>query len=1343
MNNRKLEKRKIGRTPWLAGLGVAAMAGLISGCVEDSDCGVCDPDNLILESITGVNYTNTKVHVLSPECEGDNCPEPFTKGDYFIEELGPCEETEEATGSSRPGEYCLITPMITFGGIEFVFNNLLDPTSIELVRKRPDNPQLFEVYDWKSQIAQIQGPITRFNGDYVRGAGENPDTMARSINLTCVDNLGSFGADDVGTDVCDRVENRDGKLAPLRMQVDGVMKSYRGETDWRGGSCDTPEEGPDTCCTVCDYELSVNVYKYGANGENRARPGAGAIECDPAGDKYVDCRDFDPFIDRSAEERQYSYDWNGEAVTSAVPRYDRMRETHPDDRPIEHSRANCQTSQDCADAGLKGAECVGEFESNGEACSAHGDQDNCINRHCVAEWFVECRADATTTGDTGYCVDKRFKDRGAGACWVADSSFTRIDTETGAEVNVPAGSRLANCDGNNNGFMTGEECCLDSLGAMTVGVCDPISQANVSPVNRFDRNAQLPEETRDCFCGNPDNQRPECGEVIEAMCTAPWGNLERAEGSPVQSNEGQYITRFVSKNGGVVYDPALKGVDWRAGDLGAEPRGIVERCAEQQGEIGERNVMDGWRAGDGKGFETLENFDRALCSGSDYELVFASTEGEHIIDKVGNTLEGKERYRFSTPQFHIIPGSGFPTDNLRIGACDDFEISFSNKYDMSPENLRKIQLWELEHDPSVAGCTDATDTDSACWKPKRIVAGGDQCVTTKEDVGADAPPCLTVDISDQWLGTVRVNIDTVTFGKLLYESEDEDPLLPDGELTTGKYRMLVPGLQDGNTQYESLDDLASAHNIGSDKFNEIYSGAFLDACGMPLVLAGYDEDMGPDFVYDFSIDPPKCKEDKDADGVQLSCDNAGKNYNPLQRDADKDGFGDVVDLCVVVPSQTNTADSDKDGFGNDCDNCRQQASNYNENAMDAGVPIRMQVRNIPNQADSDMDGIGDACDNCPAVANCEDYGPNNPWSIGDPVDDENNNICQKDDDQNMIGDDACWEDGMGIQLMGAAAPVGWGDEDDFDQDGIVNIDDVCPRQPVAGVACQDDSECGDGEECMADGNNVGVCNHRDTDGDGVGNICDTCPFNANFDQITDGGMQEDDEDGDFVGAACETNAACYIRKDPRPYAFFEVAADGMCCTTTYPGDGQYVMNEDGSWGCEGLCDPDGLPIQADCQNEPEKAEDRIPNGQNCRKLPDAVKDMPGVIDLPPGCVEALEAAGQNPDGSENDRLGADDYGGDLVAMWDDICFMPQWDQDFDGIGDACELKPSCEFAFDPNAEPYVDPNGKVWKDNGKYCSGEYDIENVCSAQDPDDGGETGDETGDTGGETGGETGETG
>ena len=166
-------------------LPVAAALALLapaSACVSDPDCGICDPDNLILQSIAGTNYAGKLVRLLGPECVGDACPGPIQEGEYFVETIGPCDLSNEAIAAGRGAdEWCRVSPLMVDSGLQFIFNNLLDPGSVELVRKQPVNPNLFEVYDWKSKVAHIEGPITRYNGDYRPADGEAPDTMSRLL----------------------------------------------------------------------------------------------------------------------------------------------------------------------------------------------------------------------------------------------------------------------------------------------------------------------------------------------------------------------------------------------------------------------------------------------------------------------------------------------------------------------------------------------------------------------------------------------------------------------------------------------------------------------------------------------------------------------------------------------------------------------------------------------------------------------------------------------------------------------------------------------------------------------------------------------------------------------------------------------------------------------------------------------------------------------------------------------------------------------------------------------------------------------------------------------------------
>jgi hypothetical protein len=735
----------------------------------------------------------------------------------------------------------------------------------------------------------------------------------------------------------------------------------------------------------------------------------------------------------------------------------------------------------------------------------------------------------------------------------------------------------------------------------------------------------------------------------------------------------------------VIYDPALKGVQWRPADLGNMPRAAIEMCAEQRGLIDPRNIDDGWRAHDAQGItsETHEDFDRGMCSGQTYTVVFATGDDEEVLrDKVDNTLAGKATYTFETPQFHVVPGSGFPSDALRIGACDEFTLQFSNKYDLSPENLTKLEI---------------RDGDT-------VVAGGPSCAATSAEVGPGRPPCLLVNVAEHHLGRIGARVDPIVFGPVLQEG-----------IT---YELVVPGIRD-------VDDVLPDEEGGET--GEAYYAAFWDVCGMPLVLSGDEDDDGfsPFTIYEFTVDPASCRDDADGDGIPRSCDNADDTPNPGQSDLDADGFGDAADPCpTLATAGPETGDSDRDGIGNACDGCASAPDRYNENALAASLPAYLYTRNVPAQADADRDGIADVCDNCPTVANCGTYGPDTPHRQGIelPTDEDE---CQTDDEDDLVGD-AC----QGLETDGAAGPIGFGPADDFDQDGVANLDDACPRQPIADrVTCGDASECDAGRVCegLLGDAAAGVCDHLDSDGDGVGDECDSCPYVENATQVFDGGAQEDDPDGDFVGTDCELDDACSTEHGPRPIGFYEVAVAGQCCVTALRDDGGalVVVATD-----QPLLDPDGLPVRLDCDDD----------GGTCRTLPADVAALPGVLVAPSGCTEALADVGID-DPSTTPRLSAKDTDGDLDALWARACVLPPSDLDFDGIGDACDL---CIFGFDPKNTPYTDEQGKLWPHDGDVCSGsragvcedegESEDEGETDAGESDDGVDAG--TDDAGSSTG-------
>jgi len=1282
----------------LIATALIAATTALSGCITDPDCGICDPENLILETIAASNYAGKQIFVLSPECEGKDCTDALTEAKYYVNTIGPCELSDDAVDSekARRGaeEWCKISPLVVNAGINFVFNNLLDPQSIELVRKQPVNPQLFEVYNWRTRIVSVKGPTTRFNGDYYKGRSQNPDLVTRSVNLSCIENFADLGVPfdhtSIENNACDGLYSSESGAWPLRTRLDQEIKAYQGATDWRSrtNSCAAPDDGPNTCCTSCSYELSVNISRYGAG-----RDASNAVSCDPGVDRLTTCRDITTEVRRPAEDAdRYSYMWNGELVSSPVPMRDRLRETHPDDRPegIEQKTVPCTKTLDCTtetQANLPGSECVGELEGTGSACTQDTDDASCINKRCIAEWFVDCKE--TQLG--GRCVDKRFDDEDAAGCFILNSDVVAYNgaLEEGNTKNISRGRRLASTDLDENGLIDADEGCGQGVS------CDPFDPSWSTPIDVYDRKKSLPEQTRDCVCPSSESDYqsrieddPECVDVIDRMCRDGDNEL-------IAEKANQYATRFVTKFGGVIYDPALKGVAFRPGDTGTVGRAFVEDCAQRQSKIGAFNIKDGWRANDTNA-ETDEDFDRAMCSSSEYEIVFAVPEddadGQYLKDKVGNTLAGRRTYKFTTPDFHVVPGSGFPADNLRIGACESFSLALSNKYDMSPYNLRKIQLVELD---------DAGNEI-------KIVAGGLNCTLDPDAVTDSAPPCLTANVASQGVGKVGVQANPKDFGQVL---------------RTGlTYRFKIPGLESINgTAINSYKDFQDYYAIDPTGADAAYKEAFWDACGMPLIIGGASE---PDHYFDFTIDPPKAKEDKDGllgsslingddqlmcdrlgDGVQFSCDNAPDHYNPSQTDSDLDGFGDVYDLCPTIATAINTADSDKDGVGNECDTCVKQPSSYNKEASMAGVPPNMMVFNTPYQGDADGDGIGDACDNCIQVPNCGDFGNTaglTPYTIGDLVPVDNSNICQTDiDGFKMIGD-SCVNNNTPITFEGAAGPVGFGNDDDFDGDGIRNIDDYCPRLPTEGVACAGDDECPN-SVCS---NNV--CNHADFDGDKVGDLCDTCPWDLNPSQIADGGIQDDDEDGDFVGRDCETDADCYKRFDPRPYSFYDVSVSGWCCTVAFdelskeriPSEPhEVVQNDDGSVSIV----REGRPLTVDCPDEEDPS---------CVKIPDDVLDKPGMVNLPPGCEEALITAGYDPANKVYaTRLQLSDVDSE-EALWANRCTLPQFDQDYDGIGDVCDL---CPFAFDPDNEPYVNENGRLFPEAGKYCNGTYAIDQIQAA----------------------------
>lgn len=445
-----------------------------------------------------------------------------------------------------------------------------------------------------------------------------------------------------------------------------------------------------------------------------------------------------------------------------------------------------------------------------------------------------------------------------------------------------------------------------------------------------------------------------------------------------------------------------------------------------------------------------------------------------------------------------------------------------------------------------------------------------------------------------------------------------------------------------------------------------------------------------------------CCNDPDADGVPFDMDSSPLVPNPQQLDTDQDGIADKVDLCPFVADESgsNTADSDRDEIGNACDLCGLPLDEYEDGGAAGATPDYMLVRQSPLTGDVDGDGIGDACDNCPTVPNCFDFGAGTPFTGEIPEIDGVD--CQADADSDGIGD-ACDPD------LGGDASSGFGDQDDFDGDGLVNSLDGCPRAPLDEAlrsTCDGPDDCADSSPCNPDG----LCNHRDSDGDGVGDVCDTCAYRPNPSQAMEGGAQDDDPDGDGVGELCEAGAdkGCGDRANAARIAYHPVSVGGACCTTelVFLDGGDLARSEDCEppigevSGCIPLMAPhpespgDFIPLRAAVADCSEAQQDAF----ECALLPGAALTGPGVLTLPPGCETALIGSGVT--AHENLEQGSDEG----ESPWLRACRRPQLDSDFDGIGDACD---TCATAWDPTNEPYVDSNGMMWPDAGAACNGDY------------------------------------
>ncbi len=265
--------------------------------------------------------------------------------------------------------------------------------------------------------------------------------------------------------------------------------------------------------------------------------------------------------------------------------------------------------------------------------------------------------------------------------------------------------------------------------------------------------------------------------------------------------------------------------------------------------------------------------------------------------------------------------------------------------------------------------------------------------------------------------------------------------------------------------------------------------------------------------------------DKDSDGIIDSEDNCPDIANPMQRDTNWDGRGDLCsdddkdwiiwneDNCVNVynPDQKDVNinkvwdkcefDKDEDGIYDELDNC-------------------VTDRN-PDQKDEDWDWIGDACDNCYLFNPTQtDKNENGLWDV---CEENKKRLEENDKDEDWIidFDDNCKE-------------IANKDQKDTDKDGIWDACDNCLN--IQNTNQKDENENGIGDMCedsdkdwidWYQDNCINVANpdQKDSDNDWIWDMCedddrdnliyseDNCPFDYNPDQR--------DVDNDWIWNICD------------------------------------------------------------------------------------------------------------------------------------------------------------------------------------------------------------------------------
>jgi len=344
-------------------------------------------------------------------------------------------------------------------------------------------------------------------------------------------------------------------------------------------------------------------------------------------------------------------------------------------------------------------------------------------------------------------------------------------------------------------------------------------------------------------------------------------------------------------------------------------------------------------------------------------------------------------------------------------------------------------------------CTEGVDTcdpNSNCIN----TPGSFKCSPCKPGfIGDGYLGCYPGDLCTSAQHTCQVNAQCSSTGAGRYKCTCRDGYAGDGEECE-----LDPDLDDIPVKGLSCtlancrkDNCPIVPNTGQEDNDGDTDG---DACD-----EDDDNDLIPDKQDNCIFVKNLDQKDTDKDGVGDACDNCVSVPNPRQTDTDGDGVGDACDndqdgdgikngsdKCPKLNATGDQVDDDGDTVGNLCDNCPK---NYNALQSDINKNGYGDQCDGPGK-DKDGDGVLDEFDNCPDLPNGEQAdadGDNKGDACDDDQDDDG--IPNIRDNCPMINNPHQEHDKLSYDVK--ANPVGDACVDDFDGDGVPDDDDVCPR----------------------------------------------------------------------------------------------------------------------------------------------------------------------------------------------------------------------------------------------------------------------------------------------------------